>query len=221
MTGTTAGSVDFNQTMRQHLPLVFVFVLGLAFLLLLLSFRSMVIPLVTIVLNLLSVGAAYGVMVLVFQYGHLRSLIGAQDVGGVIDWIPLFLLVVLFGLSMDYHVLILSRIREGHDRGLAAQAKRWPKASPRRPASSPAPPLVMVAVFAIFATLSEIDFKQLGVALASAVLIDATVVRIVLLPSVMKLLGRWNWYLPSWLGFLARSSTKPVVPETPQEKAAA
>ena len=90
MTGTTASSVDFNQTMRQHLPLVFVFVLGLAFLLLLLAFRSLLIPLITIVFNLLSVGAAYGVMVLVFQYGHLRSLIGAQDVGGVIDWIPLF-----------------------------------------------------------------------------------------------------------------------------------
>src|SRR5664280_52532 len=118
VTGMTASSVDFNQTMNRHLPLVFIFVLGLAFLLLLFSFRSVVIPLVTIVLNLLSVGAAYGVMVLVFQYGRLRSLIGAQDVGGVIDWIPLFLLVVLFGLSMDYHVLILSRVREGHERGL-------------------------------------------------------------------------------------------------------
>ena len=203
VTGTTAGSVDFNHTMRSHLPLVVVFVLALAFVLLLLAFRSVVIPLVTIVLNLLSVGAAYGVMVLVFQDGHLRSLIGAQDVGGVIDWIPLFLLVVLFGLSMDYHVLILSRIREGHDRGLPA---------PRAVAEGitmtagviTSAALVMVAVFAIFATLREVDFKQLGVALASAVFIDATVVRIVLLPSVMTLLGRWNWYLPRRLGVLAR-----------------
>jgi len=213
--GTTAGSVDFNQTMRQHLPLVFVFVLGLAFLLLLLAFRSVVIPLVTIVLNLLSVGAAYGVMVLVFQYGHLRSLIGAQDVGGVIDWIPLFLLVVLFGLSMDYHVLILSRIREGHDRGLpASRAVAEGVTSTAGVITSAA--LVMVAVFAIFATLSEVDFKQLGVALASAVLIDATIVRIVLLPSVMKLLGRWNWYLPRWLGFLARPQPAPAFPEVPK-----
>jgi RND superfamily putative drug exporter len=187
----------------------------LAFLLLLLAFRSVVIPLVTIVLNLLSVGAAYGVMVLVFQYGHLRSLIGAQDVGGVIDWIPLFLLVVLFGLSMDYHVLILSRIREGHDRGLpSGRAVAEGITSTAGVITSAA--LVMVAVFAIFATLSEIDFKQLGVALASAVLIDATIVRIVLLPSVMMLLGRWNWYLPRWLGFLDRPQPTPVAPEIPK-----
>ena len=211
VTGTTAGSVDFNQTMREHLPLVFVFVLGLAFLLLLVAFRSVVIPLVTIVLNLLSVGAAYGVMVLVFQYGHLRSLIGAQDVGGVIDWIPLFLLVVLFGLSMDYHVLILSRIREGHDRGLPTS-----RAVADGITSTAGVIASAAAVFAIFATLSEIDFKQLGVALASAVLIDATVVRIVLLPSVMKLLGRWNWYLPRWLGFLARPQHPPVSAEIPK-----
>jgi uncharacterized membrane protein YdfJ with MMPL/SSD domain len=203
VTGMTAGSVDFNQTMKRHLPLVFVFVLGLAFLLLLLSFRSVVIPLVTIVLNLLSVGAAYGVMVLVFQDGHLRSLIGAQDVGGVVDWIPLFLLVVLFGLSMDYQVLILSRIREGHERGLPT-SRAVAEGITTTAGIITSAALVMVAVFAVFATLSEVDFKQLGVALASAVLIDATVVRIVLLPSVMKLLGRWNWYLPRWLGFLVR-----------------
>jgi len=219
VTGATAGSVDFNQTMKQHLPFVFVFVLGLAFLILLLAFRSVVIPLLTIGLNLLSVGAAYGVMVLVFQYGHLRSLIGAQDVGGVIDWIPLFLLVVLFGLSMDYHVLILSRIREGHDRGLAPdQAVAEGITTTAGVITSAA--LVMVAVFAIFATLSEIDFKQLGVALASAVLIDATIVRIVLLPSAMKLLGRWSWFLPGWLGFLARPQPAPVPPEIPEAEAA-
>ena len=199
--GPTAGSVDFNQTMKQHMPAVFVFVLAVAFLLLLLSFRSIVLPLVTIVLNLLSVGASYGLMVLVFQHGIGRSLLGAQDVGGVIDWIPLFLLVVLFGLSMDYHVLILSRIREGAERGLSpARAVSEGITTTAGVITSAA--LVMVAVFAIFATLSEVDFKQLGVGLASAVFIDATIVRIVLLPSVLALLGRASWYLPRWLAFL-------------------
>jgi RND superfamily putative drug exporter len=218
--GTTAWSIDFNQTMKQHLPYVFLFVLGLAFLLLLLAFRSLVIPLLTIVLNLLSVGAAYGVMVLVFQDGYLRSLIGAQNVGGVIDWIPLFLLVVLFGLSMDYHVLILSRIREGRDRGMAAG---WAVAEGITTTAGviTSAALVMVAVFAIFATLSEVAFKQLGVALSSAVLIDATVVRIVLLPSAMKLLGKWNWYLPGWLGFLARHQVVPLPSESPGAEIAA
>ena len=211
--GMTAGSVDFNRTMKQHLPIVFGFVLGLAFLLLLLSFRSVVIPTMTIVLNLLSVGAAYGVMVLVFQNGHGRSLIGAQDVGGVIDWIPLFLLVILFGLSMDYHVLILSRIREGHERGLSTRRAVADGITSTAGVITSAA-LVMVAVFSVFATLSEIAFKQLGVALAAAVLIDATIVRIVLLPSLMTLLGRWNWYLPGWLGVLARRP--PSSPQTPQ-----
>lgn len=221
VTGMTAGSVDFNQTMKQHLPLVFVFVLGLAFLLLLISFRSIVIPLLTIVLNLLSVGAAYGVMVFVFQFGHLRSLIGAQDVGGVVDWIPLFLLVVLFGLSMDYQVLILSRIREGHERGLpTSQAVSQGIITTAGVITSAA--LVMVSVFAIFATLSEVAFKQLGVALASAVLIDATIVRIVLLPSAMTLLGRWNWYLPHWLDFAVHPQSVDRVNEgVPEEGVAA
>jgi RND superfamily putative drug exporter len=214
VTGTTAGSVDFNQTMKAHLPLVFVFVLGMAFVLLLLAFRSLVVPLLTITLNLLSVGASYGLMVLVFQDGYGRSLLGAQDVGGVIDWIPLFLLVVLFGLSMDYHVLILSRIREGHDHGLdATQSVGEGITSTAGVITSAA--MVMVAVFAVFATLNEVDFKQLGVALASAVFIDATIVRIVLLPAAMAALGERNWYLPRWLGFLAgrpsaeRASTAP------------
>lgn len=204
VTGMTAASVDFTKTMDQNLPVVLVFVLGMAFVLLLLSFRSLVIPLLTIVLNLLSVGAAYGLMVLVFQDGYGRSLLGAQDVGGVIDWIPLFLLVVLFGLSMDYHVLVLSRIREGRERGLAhSDAVAEGITTTAGVITSAA--LVMVAVFGIFATLSEIAFKQLGVALASAVFIDATVVRIVLLPSAMKILGWRTWYLPRWAHVLARS----------------
>jgi uncharacterized membrane protein YdfJ with MMPL/SSD domain len=193
--GLTAGSKDFNDTMKGHLPLVVGFVLGLAFLLLLVTFRSIVIPLTAIGLNLLSVGAAYGVLTLVFQDGYLRSALGASNIGGVIDWLPLFLFVILFGLSMDYHVLILSRIREEHDRGLATAdaVARGIKATAGVVTSAA---IVMVAVFSIFATLGEIAFKQLGVGLAVAILIDATMVRVVLLPAAMKLLGDWNWYLP-------------------------
>jgi RND superfamily putative drug exporter len=193
--GATAGSRDFNDTMKSHLPLVFGFVLGLAFLLLLITFRSIVIPLKTIALNLLSVGAAYGVLTLVFQDGYLRGLLGAQNISGVLDWLPLFLFVVLFGLSMDYHVLILSRVREGHLGGMTTgEAVADGIKATAGVVTSAA--VVMVAVFSIFAILPEIVFKQLGVGLAVAVLIDATIVRAVLLPSAMKLLGEWNWYLP-------------------------
>lgn len=202
--GTTASSVDFNQAMVEHLPLVFVFVLGMAFVLLLLSFRSIVVALLTIVLNLLSVGAAYGLMVLIFQDGVGRGLIGAQDIGGIVDWIPLFLLIILFGLSMDYHVLVLSRIREGRDRGLHSDRAVAEGISATAGIITSAA-VVMVAVFAIFATLDVIQFKQLGVALAAAVFIDATIVRIVLLPSAMKLLGKRSWYLPRWLRFIDRT----------------
>ena len=195
--GTTAASEDFNRTMSSHLPLVIGFVLAFAFVLLLVAFRSIVIPLKTVVLNLLSVAAAYGLITLIFQDGHLRSLLGAQDIGGVIDWLPLFLFVVLFGLSMDYHVLILSRVREAHDRGLSTRdAVAHGLKSTAGVVTSAA--IVMVAVFSIFAILPEIAFKQLGVGLALAVLIDATVVRAVLLPAAMTLLGEWNWYLPRW-----------------------
>jgi uncharacterized membrane protein YdfJ with MMPL/SSD domain len=196
--GTTASSKDFNDTIKARLPLVFAFVLGLAFLLLLFTFRSLIIPLKTIVLNLLSVGAAYGVTTLVFQGGFLRSLLGAQNIGGVIDWLPLFLFVVLFGLSMDYHVLILSRIREAHLTGMTTrEAVAEGIKSTAGVVTSAA--IVMVAVFSIFAFLPEVMFKQLGVGLAVAVLIDATIVRAVLLPSAMTLLGEWNWYLPRWI----------------------
>ncbi|HZS30024.1 MAG TPA: MMPL family transporter [Gaiellaceae bacterium] len=193
--GTTATTQDFNSAMKAHLAYVFAFVLGLAFVLLLVTFRSLVIPLKTIVLNLLSVGAAYGIVTLVFQDGWLRSALDAQDVGGVIDWLPLFLFEVLFGLSMDYHVLILSRVREEHDGGrTTAEAVAVAIKATAGVVTSAA--IVMVAVFSIFAILPEIDFKQLGVGLAVAVLIDATVVRAVLLPALMTLLGEWNWYLP-------------------------
>jgi RND superfamily putative drug exporter len=193
--GNTAGSHDFNSTMKARLPLVFGFVLGFAFVLLLVTFRSIVIPIKAIVLNLLSVAAAYGVVTLIFQDGLLRAALGAQDIGGVVDWLPLFLFVVLFGLSMDYHVLILSRVKENHDRGMTtAGAVAEGIKSTAGVVTSAA--VVMIAVFSIFAFLPEVMFKQLGVGLAVAVLIDATIVRAVLLPSAMTLLGEWNWYLP-------------------------
>ena len=203
VTGWTAGSKDFNDSMKAHAPIVFAFVLSLAFVLLLLTFRSIVIPLTAIVLNLLSVGAAYGVLVLVFQRGHLESLLGFTSIGGVTDWLPLFLFVILFGLSMDYHVLIVSRVREAHESGLSTDeaVARGIRATASVVTSAA---IVMVAVFAIFATLGMIDFKMMGVGLAAAVLLDATIVRAVLLPAAMKLLGPWNWYLPRRLHWLPR-----------------
>jgi uncharacterized membrane protein YdfJ with MMPL/SSD domain len=203
VTGLTADSRDFNDSMKSHAPYVFAFVLGMTFILLLVTFRSIVIPLKAILLNLLSVAAAYGVLVLVFQDGRLESLLGFQSIGGVTAWLPLFLFVVLFGLSMDYHVLILSRVREAYDDGMPTeQAVSHGIRATASVVTSAA--VVMVAVFAIFATLGMIDFKMMGVGLAVAVLLDATIVRAVLLPATMKLLGDWNWYLPRWLEWLPR-----------------
>ena len=148
-------------------------------------------------------------LVWIFQDGHLESLLGFNSIGGITSWLPLFLFVILFGLSMDYHVFILSRVREGHDRGMSTeQAVAHGIASDRLVVTSAA--IVMVAVFGIFATLSMIEFKQMGVGLALAVLIDATIIRAVLLPATMKLLGDWNWYLPRWLEWLPH-----VTAETP------
>ncbi|GIH28817.1 membrane protein [Acrocarpospora phusangensis] len=201
VTGSTAGSMDFNDQMVRTLPLVFGFVLLLAFLLLLMSFRSLVVAVKAILLNLLSVAAAYGVLVLVFQDGYGESLLGFQSTGTITDWLPLFLFVVLFGLSMDYHVFILSRIREAYDKGMRTEdAVTHGITSTAGVVTSAA--LIMVAVFAVFATLSLLSFMQMGVGLAVAILLDATIVRAVLLPATMKLLGDWNWYLPRWLGWL-------------------
>ena len=199
--GEAAGTSDFNRSLKAHAPLVFGFVLGLAFLLLLITFRSIVIPFTSILLNLLSVGAAYGVLVWVFQDGHLESLLGFHSNGAVVAWLPLFLFSVLFGLSMDYHVFIVSRIKELHDRG-ASTADAVSRGIRSTAGTVTAAAAVMVAVFAIFASLPMLDIKQLGVGLAVAVLIDATVIRGVLLPATMKMLGEWNWYLPRWLGWL-------------------
>jgi putative drug exporter of the RND superfamily len=203
VTGETAGNVDFRSTMRARVPIVFAFVLGLAFLLLLLTFRSIVIPIKAIALNLLSVGAAYGVLVWIFQDGHLQGPLGFHSNGGIVTWLPLFLFTVLFGLSMDYHVFILSRIRELVDGGLST-ADAVDRGIRTTASTVTSAALVMVAVFAIFATLSILDIKQMGVGLAVAVILDATIIRGVLLPATMKLLGDWNWYLPRSLEWLPR-----------------
>jgi putative drug exporter of the RND superfamily len=214
VTGDTAGTQDFNQTTKSRAPIVFAFVLGLAFLLLLLTFRSIVIPIKAIVLNLLSVGAAYGVLVWIFQEGHLQGLLGFHSNGAVVTWLPLFLFTVLFGLSMDYHVFILSRVKELVDNGVPTD--QAVERGIRRTASTvTAAAAVMVAVFAVFASLRTLDIKQMGVGLAVAVLLDATVIRGVLLPAAMKLLGDWNWYLPHWLQWLPRLQLEPELREPP------
>jgi RND superfamily putative drug exporter len=201
VTGVTAGTYDFNHQMRTRLPYVFLFVLALAFTLLLLTFRSLVIAATAVALNLLSVGAAYGILVAVFQHGWLSGVLGFQTNGAIVSWLPLFLFVVLFGLSMDYHVFILSRIKELHDAGATTdEAVRL--AITRTAGTVTSAAIIMVAVFGLFATLSMIMMQQLGFGLAVAVLIDATVVRAVLVPATMKLLGDWNWYLPAWLEWL-------------------
>ena len=205
VTGETAGNVDFTSTMRSRAPIVFAFVLGLAFVLLLLTFRSIVVPVKAIVLNLLSVGAAYGILVWIFQDGHLQGVLGFRSNGGIVTWLPLFLFTVLFGLSMDYHVFILSRIRELVDGGLST-AEAVDRGIRTTASTVTSAALVMVAVFAIFATLSTLDIKQMGVGLAVAVILDATIIRGVLLPATMKLLGDWNWYLPRSLSWLPRLS---------------
>jgi putative drug exporter of the RND superfamily len=208
VTGDTAANADFNQTIKSRAPIVFAFVLGFAFLLLLLTFRSIVIPIKAIILNLLSVGAAYGVLVWIFQYGHLQGLLGFQSNGAVVTWLPLFLFAVLFGLSMDYHVFILSRVKELVDQGIPTDqaVERGIRSTASTVTSAAA---VMIAVFAIFASLQTLDIKQLGVGLAVAVLLDATLIRGVLLPATMKLLGDWNWYLPRWLEWMPRLSAEP------------
>jgi RND superfamily putative drug exporter len=209
VTGMTAGSKDFNDLLSSRAPIVFGFVLTMAFMLLLVTFRSIVIPIKAIVLNLLSVGASYGVLVLVFQKGWGESLLGFKSTGAITAWLPMFLFVILFGLSMDYHVFILSRIREAFDRGATTEdaVGEGIKATAGVVTSAAA---VMVAVFAVFATLGALDFKQMGVGLAVAILIDATLVRAVLLPATMKLLGDWNWYLPKRLDWLPHARHEPA-----------
>ncbi len=221
VTGVTAGTNDFNQQMKNRMPFVFLFVLGLAFVLLLLTFRSIVIPIKAVALNLLSVGAAYGILVAVFQHSWAEGLLGFESNDSIASWLPLFMFVILFGLSMDYHVFILSRVKELHDAGEPTE-QAVAHAIRRTAGTVTSAAIIMVAVFGLFATLSLIAIKQMGFGLAVAVLIDATVIRAVLLPATMKLLGDWNWYLPTWLEWLPTlapegppgrraSDTKPVL----------
>jgi uncharacterized membrane protein YdfJ with MMPL/SSD domain len=219
VTGLTAEWKDQQDQMKSKLPYVIGFVLLFAFCLMLVAFRSIVVAIKAILLNLLSVAAAYGVLVLVFQHGIGKGLLGFSSTAGIDPSVPLLLFVILFGLSMDYHVFIVSRIRETFDRGanmddaIADGIK-----STAGVVTSAA--IVMFAVFSIFATLSMLMFKQFGVGLAAAILIDATIVRAVLLPATMKLLGERNWYLPRWLQWLPRpergvSETPPEIRPTP------
>jgi RND superfamily putative drug exporter len=213
VTGGPAMSADFEDVVDTYTPIVFIFVLSLSFLLLLLAFRSIVVPLKAIVMNLLSVGATYGLLVLVFQKGYLHEFFGFQQTPTIEAWIPIFLFCVLFGLSMDYHVFLISRIREHYDAthdnresvavGLQATARIITGAA-----------LIMVAVFAGFASGQLVMFQQMGFGLAIAVLLDATIVRSVLVPASMVLLGDRNWYLPSWLQWLPdlRIEGTPAVP---------
>jgi uncharacterized membrane protein YdfJ with MMPL/SSD domain len=216
VTGEAAQSIDQDEQLASSLPIVFGFVIALTFAIMLVTFRSIVIPIGTIALNMLSVGAAYGLLVAVFQNGWGESLLGFESNGGVVSWLPLFLFVILFGLSMDYHVFILSRVREAFDKGASTDdAIRQGISSTAGVVTSAA--MVMVAVFACFATLSFLDMKQMGFGLAAAVLIDATVIRGVLLPAGMKLLGDRTWYLPK---LLARGRGRRIREAQPEGSAA-
>ena len=201
VTGLTAQWKDSGDEIRAALPFVVAFVLVFAFLLMLVAFRSIVVAAKAIVLNCLSVAAAYGILVLVFQHGIGKGLLGFTSTAGISPVIPLLLFVILFGLSMDYHVFIVSRIRERFQQGdtMDESISNGIRSTAGVVTSAA---IVMVCVFAVFATLSMVFFKQFGVGLASAILIDATIVRGILLPASMKLLGERNWYLPSWLEWL-------------------
>ena len=199
--GDTAFNKDFFDLTDTYTPIVFVIVLGLSFVLLTAVFRSIVVPIKAIIMNLLSVGAAYGLVVLVFQHGFGAGVLGFTQVEAIEAWLPLFLFSVLFGLSMDYHVFLLSRIRERFD---ATHNNTESVAFGLRTTGGliTGAAAIMVAVFAGFAAGDLVMMQQMGFGLGIAVLLDATIVRSVLVPASMKLLGRWNWYLPAWLGWL-------------------
>ncbi|WP_190329302.1 MMPL family transporter [Streptomyces venezuelae] len=209
--GDLASSEDFGDQLGRGIVPVFAFITAVTFLLMLFSFRSVVIAVTSIALNLLSVGAAYGVMTAVFQYGWGAELIGSEKVGAIENWMPLFVLVVLFGLSMDYHVFVVSRIRESRDRGMDNRAAIR-EGIMRTAGAVTGAAVIMVAVFAVFGTLSMQDMQQMGVGLGVAVLLDATVVRMILLPSLMTLLGERNWHTPSYLRWLPKISHEDAEP---------
>jgi RND superfamily putative drug exporter len=214
VTGPTAYTVDFNATVDRYTPIVFTFVLSVSFILLMLAFRSVVVPLKSVLMNLLSVGASYGLLVLVFQHGVGNDLLGFQQVERIDAWVPLMMFSILFGLSMDYHVFLLSRIRERFDQtgdntesvthGLCSTASIITGAA-----------LIMVAVFGGFAMGELTMFQQIGFGLAVAVILDATVIRVILVPATMRLLNTWNWYYPRWLEWLPKLNVEGVPDETP------
>jgi RND superfamily putative drug exporter len=198
VSGQTAGENDFVDKMNGALPWVIVFVLLLTFLVMLWAFRAPLIALSAIGLNLLSAGAAYGVLVLVFQNTWAEGALGFHSTGGIVAWLPVILFVTLFGLSMDYHVFVVSRIREYARGGLSTRdaVARGITTSAGVVTSAAA---VMIGVFSVFATLSTIEMKQLGIGLATAILLDATLIRAVVLPALMSVLGNANWWTPRWL----------------------
>jgi RND superfamily putative drug exporter len=209
--GQTAGFIDFVDLTHWYTPLAIALVLGLSVLLLLVVFRSVVLPLLGVALNLLSVGAAYGLLVLVFQHGIGAGLLGFQQVDTIQAWLPLFLFSVLFGLSMDYQVFLLSRIQERYGRtGDTRDAVAFGLRTTGGIITGAA--VIMVAVFAGFAAGRLVELQQTGFGLAVAVLIDATLVRSVLVPAAMRLLGKWNWYLPRWLGWLPQLPIEGATP---------
>ena len=216
--GDTAETVDYLDSVSNPAPYVFLLVLGLTFVLLTVVFRSVVIAGTAVLLNLLSVGAAYGLLVLVFEHGIGAGLLGFSQADTIEAWVPLFLFSVLFGLSMDYQVFLLSRIRERYDgSGDSTDAVLHGVAATARIITGAA--LIIVAVFLGFAMGDLIMFQQMGFGVAVALLIDATVIRSVILPSAMKLLGRWNWYLPRWLEWLPRLEAEGRAPTSTAQPA--
>jgi RND superfamily putative drug exporter len=206
--------VDLTDITETYMPIVIAFILGLSFLLLTVAFRSIVVPVKAILMNLLSVGAAYGLLVLVFQKGVGAELFGFQQVDVIQTGLPLFLFAVLFGLSMDYHVFLLSRVRERFmETGDNAEAVAYGLRATGRLISGAA--LIMVAVFGGFALGDIVAMQQMGFGLAIAVLVDATIIRTVLVPASMRLLGKWNWYLPNFLSWLPDLHLEGATPVTP------
>ena len=204
----------FFSVSKDYAWIVFPFVLGISFLLLLVVFRSLILPIKAIILNLLAVGAAYGLIVLVFQKGFMTGAFGFEESPTVESWIPLFLFSILFGLSMDYHVFLLSRIRERYDQTKNNdEAVSFGVRSTGRLITGAG--LIMVAVFWGFATGSMVGMQQMGFGLGVAILIDASIIRIVMVPAAMKILGDWNWYLPRWLNWLPDFRVAPVDLKTP------
>ena len=219
VTGNAAVTVDVTQVYADGVPTIFALVLGLSFLLMLIAFHSIVIPIKAIVLNLLSTGAAYGVLVLVFQDGWLASVLGITPSGVIESWVPLFIFTILFGLSMDYHLFILTRIKEARDRGLASR-EAVAKGISVTSGTITSAASIMVVVFAVFVTLKFVFIQQLGLGLAVAVFVDATVIRSVLLPASMTVLGDWNWWMPRVLDWIPRMTIEGE-PDEPMDGATA